>query len=114
MGDGGGERAEWCFAFAFDEEGAEGAGSDRDVSGARDLLGGEAECCLGVWIERRWFVGEAEFGREGSEACAGAAGGEEGGERFEGAHAANVAGAVSWGRCGTLRVGTNECDGEAA
>lgn len=74
LGDGGGDRAEGCIAFAFEENGAEGACSCCDAGGANDRRGGGAEGSLGIGIEPNG-VGEAEFGGEGREGGVGAGGG---------------------------------------
>ena len=64
---------------------------------------------MGIGIESHRIGGEAEFGGEGREGGVGAGGGDEGRERFEGAHAANVAGDVAGSGCEIVRGGTKDC-----
>lgn len=109
LGDGGGDGAEWCVAFALEEDGAEGAASCRDAGRADEWRGWHAEGRLGIGIKSHCLRGEAELGGEGGERGVGARGGDEGGERFEGAHAANVAGRVEGSGCEIMRSGAKDC-----
>ena len=109
LGDGGCDGAERCIPFTLEEDCAERTVSCCDAGGADERRRWGAECRLGIGIEAHWIGREAEFGGEGREGRIGAGGGDEGRERFEGAHAANVVGEVEGSRCEIVRSGTKDC-----
>jgi len=68
---------------------------------------------LGVRIEPYSFSVETELGGEDREGGVGARGGDEGGEGFEGSHAANVAREFDGSGCEIMRGGTKDCGARA-
>lgn len=109
MGNGGCDGSEWCVAFAFQQQRAQCAAPCGDACGADERCGWDAEGGLGIGIEPYRVGGEAELGGEDREGGVGAGGGDEGGERFEGAHAANLVGEFEGSGCEIMRGGTKDC-----